>query len=76
MALNKYVYYYYFYTPGSIDPPGVIIDLTVIGDLEYRVATFALSQSGMGIRGYHPRKMFGIPYAIWCISRQSGGSYL
>jgi len=38
-----------------------------------RVAAFALPQSGMG---YHPRKSFGIPYVIWCILRQSGGSYL
>jgi len=32
-----------------------------------RVATFALSQSGTGVREYHPLKIFGIPYAIWCI---------
>jgi len=43
---------------------------------EVRVATFALSQSGTGVRGYHPRKIFGIQYAIWCILRQSGSSYL
>jgi len=45
-------------------------------DADSRVAAFALSQSGTGVRGYHPRKIFGILYAIWCILRQSGGSYL
>jgi len=35
-----------------------------------RVATFALgSQSVTGVRGYNPRKIFGIPYAIWCVLR-------
>jgi len=28
------------------------------------------------VRGYHSLEIFRIPYAIWCISRQSGGSYL
>ena len=29
-----------------------------------------------GVRGYHPRKTFGILYVIWCILTESGGSYL
>ena len=60
---------------------GVFIGMLLLAALHcarkrYTVATFALSQSGTRVRGYHPRSIFGIPYAIWCIFRQSGGSYL
>jgi len=30
--------------------------------LSIRVATFALSQSGTGVREYHPRKIFGMEF--------------
>jgi len=51
-------------------------NFTVLYGPTVRVATSHFPNPRRGVRGYHPRKFFRIPYAIWCILRQSGGSYL